>query len=37
MAEDNNTRSFSYALPTYYDGTTYPSTVASVEDNSGIV
>ena len=37
MAEDNNTRSFSYALPTYYDGATYPSTVASVEDNSGIV
>ena len=37
MEEDNNTRSFSYALPTYYDGATYPSTVASVEDNSGIV
>lgn len=37
MAKDDNIRSFSYALPTYYDGATYPSTVASVEDNSGIV
>lgn len=37
MAEDNNTRSFSYDFPTYYAGATYPSRVESIEDNSGIV
>lgn len=37
MTKDKYTRSFSYDSPTYYDGATYPSIVASVEDNSGIV
>ncbi len=35
MEEDNNTRSFSYALPTYYDGATYPTTIMDVEDSQG--
>lgn len=37
MAEENNTRSFSYDIPTYYNGAEYPSRVTTVEDSNGIV
>ena len=35
MTEDNNTRSFSYDFPTYYDGATYPTTIMDIEDGQG--
>lgn len=36
MAEENNIRSFSYDIPTYYNGAKYPSRVTTVENGMAV-